>query len=1009
MPIQTSTARSQGALPQLLFAAALAAAALPLAGCDNPACVFSGDCSGTGPATGLGTQAASVPANGEVILPSDPTIADFFPKTTGVDTRTPVVVVFNEAMSPQNMNIAFEIFATGFGLVPFRHALIGDGRVLVMLPLTPLQPDVEHLIRFRQGVVFQDRTGQEPDRPETGQLGIFTTATTNNPVPRIVTTYPRDNASAQPGTSEVVVVFDRAMAAGSFTEQSFVVTADGVEPEFDPEPHALAFLDGPTLTTDTRVWRWRSVDDDGQAAELGPSVPVVVTMSPAGNPIQDTANGALPPTSFDFTTVPFAAPTGAAITSTPGDAIGITQISGPADLAVRVDFADAQDGDDLEIYLFGTKPNVAMSPPLIALKRVVPLEAPFTSFTLTAEELDLAAGGVADDARFADGSLAFAFQLLRGTSRSGLRLLDVDPDESGVQLPVLDTVAPTLIGLGTTGTNLASFRHDLRDVVLVGRASEPLRAARVTTPLGDNEATPGVPPPVAGASPSGLFVTAPVELGIVAPASLPLAYDLEAYDRALNAAPLAQGQYLQVGASGPGAALPGGTLALEAFDDNDHAPVSGATVSVHADVGGSVSFVASATTDASGRATVAAPAAGATIVTIDARASGYSLWTFDGVPTSRLSAPLERADLAIAQATGELAAQSAALNLYDRKVSDSRLKESAPRLAPISVCTLDPNELENECPFGPLAVRPREVGTQSALLVLEPPNEFQYSAIGYLRGFALELPIGPVEPGMTGVSVIELPFLLDQPGLDAEEWPVDVPPHVLDGVLLPGATAPRITVESSAPGVRGPVVVGRGLAFADGVVPDLWNVRAAYPGAADPVQDVPEDELGRLVAEGTIDGELRLRAELVQAGVQAGARPRLSQSNLLLRPPAGSALATPPAVVDPGGIALDLAFSDVLPDALARPGLYRVTVSDTTGASWTVWRIDPSDASGPDVVVHLPYVGVGATFPLTPGTLRAQVSAFAWPDLDPAEFLWSDVEREQDVYCHAPRVPFTPP
>jgi hypothetical protein len=86
-----------------------------------------------------------------------------------------------------------------------------------------------------------------------------------------------------------------------------------------------------------------------------------------------------------------------------------------------------------------------------------------------------------------------------------------------------------------------------------------------------------------------------------------------------------------------------------------------------------------------------------------------------------------------------------------------------------------------------------------------------------------------------------------------------------------------------------------------------------------------------------------------------------------------------------------------------------VTVSDTTGASWTVWRIDPSDASGPDVVVHLPYVGVGATFPLTPGTLRAQVSAFAWPDLDPAEFLWSDVEREQDVYCHAPRVPFTPP
>lgn len=1007
MPTTTPTTRPARP-PRALLLLLLALAALPLSGCDNPACIFSGNCDDSGPSAGLGTKPASVPANGEVVLPGAPTIVNFFPKTPGVDTRTPIVIVFSEAMSPQNMNIAFEVFATGFGLVPFRHALIGDGRVLVMLPLTPLQPGVEHLIRFREGVTFQDRTGQEPDRPDDLEVGFFTTAAENAAVPRLVTTYPPDDASAVPGTSEIVTIFDRAMKAESFTESSYVVTADGVEPAFDPDPQPLPFLEGTAVVNDTRVWRWRSVDDDQQAVDLGTLVPVVLTLSPAGHPIQDTANASLPPTSVNYTTLPFLAPTGAAITSSPTDAIGIAQISGPADLALRVDLADAQEGDDLEVYVFGTKPDVAEAPPLIALRRVAPLVAPFTSFTWTAAELDLAAGAVAADARFADGSLAFAFQLLRGASRSGLRLLDVDLGEAGTQHPVLDTVAPTLVGLGLSGTALSSFRSDLRDVAIVGRASEPLRAVRVTTPLGTNEASPGVAPPVAGANAAGLFVAAPVELGLVPPASLPLAYDLEAYDRAFNPAPLVNGQFLQLGASGPGAALPGGTIAVEAFDESSLAAVAGATVSVHADVGGTVSFVASATTDANGRASVAAPASGEAIVTIDARATGYVLWTFDGVPTTRLSAPLELASLADASASGELASQEV-LNAYQRRFADSRFKESAARLAPIGTCTADPIELENECPFGPVTIRARELGFESAVLVIEPETEFEYSALSYLRGFAVATPVGPVEPAATGTTVIDLPFLLDEPDTDPEERPIDVPAHVLDGAFHPGAVAPRITVEARAHGVRGPVVVGRGIAFEDDLFPGLWNVRAAYPGAADPIQDVPTDDLGSLVEEGTIDAELYLRAELVQGGVQAGARPRLSQTTFGLLPPAGAVLATPPAVQNPGLASLDVAFSDVLPDSVGEPGLYRVTLSDTGGTRWTIWRADPPDAAGPDVVVHAPFVGAGATFPLAPGTLRAQVSAFAWPDLDLAAFLWSDVAREQDLYSHAPRVPFTPP
>ena len=124
--------------------------------------------------------------------------------------------------------------------------------------------------------------------------------------------------------------------------------------------------------------------------------------------------------------------------------------------------------------------------------------------------------------------------------------------------------------------------------------------------------------------------------------------------------------------------------------------------------------------------------------------------------------------------------------------------------------------------------------------------------------------------------------------------------------------------------------------------------------------------------------------------------------------PAPPALSATPATLDPGGIALDLSFADVFPDSLGLPGgLYRVTVVDGAGRAWTIWRLDQPDAAGPDAVVHLPFLG--GVFPLAAGDLSVRISAFAWVSFDPGLFLWSDVEREHELFSHLAATIVTPP
>ncbi len=985
-------------------------------GCDNPACVFGGDCNGG--SVGIGSNPATIPTDGTWINPEPPMVEAMFPSGTNVDRNTPIVIVFSESIAPSNLNAAFELSIDTPGgnpqALPFGiTSLIGDGRVLVLLPATPLLASSQFSVRFRAGFSVADLTGQTVTVPANRLVGSFSTGATQPAAPKLLMSYPADNATGQSATGEIVTVFTRPLNEMTITDMSFVVEFDGGPPPFPTEPAHLSVAAG--MLSDSRVFRYRVLDTQNQPAPLPNSTLVHVSLSPVTDPITDdvtpTANE-LAPVQFDFHIGAFGAPGSAALTSIPTDAIGIDQITGPANLALEVDSPDAQSGDRLLITIFGTKVTTDANPPLIALQRDVALASPFTTFTLTAPELDLVDSTSPLRGRVADGSIGFAFQLKRGGILSPVRVLDLDLNAAGTQSPVLDTVAPTL----TSPANMGAFTSDLRDLAIVGTASEQLRAALVTTVgSGDNDVNSDGVPPVAGSvtvtgpgsppSQSAVFVARPVPLGI---ASGPVPFSVSIYDRALNFGGTATGTFFQVGASGPGNPLPGaGTVAVDVFDETTLAPIAGASVSTHTNFAGIVTALASGTTDSAGVASIAAAAAGETIVTVVA--TGYDVFTFDGVPTDHLSVPLRPTNLAQGSASG-LVASTLTLSAFRRDFTDSRTPDDVDRVFNVGNCTFDNTQSRNECPFGPVNIAAREIGAQSALSIVVPPNFAAFSALLFLPTFRLHLPSPAASAGAATVSEIEVTTLLAASETDAEERAIEAPPVVLSNVNFPSLTVSRarVTIEARASGVRGTAVVGEGLAFDVGTSPN-FAVRSAYAGVADGTVDAVGDGLGRLVKDGSIDGDLFLRCEWsAPDGSRGGRRPRLSTNPTTLTPPAPALLdATTPIDVNLGLDALDLMFSDVLPDSIGQPGLYRTVLTNSAGRRWIIWSHDIDDASGPDMIAHLPLVG-GAV-PIGAGPLQCRISAYAWPSLDPASLMWTDVEREFDYVSHSVAQTVTPP
>jgi hypothetical protein len=439
-------------------------------------------------------------------------------------------------------------------------------------------------------------------------------------------------------------------------------------------------------------------------------------------------------------------------------------------------------------------------------------------------------------------------------------------------------------------------------------------------------------------------------------------------------------------------------------------------VFTHENDAGTVNPIASGTTDATGSITLSgATAPGAeTIVTVVK--SGYDVFTFDGVPTSRLSVPLTPSLLPAASASGAVTTTSSTVELATKGCADTRSSEFSAALFPAGNCSMDPTGQFFTCTYGPIPIAPGRIGAEAALAVVIPTNPFQYSPSTFLKAYQPSLPVPRALPAGVSGAAIEFMNALDDPTLDPSELPVDVAPApMLSTANYPLFTtgAPIIRLESKTPGIRGALTTGQGVAYDDPALmlpPNTWLVHAAYAGAVETIDAPPAHNVGRLVTQGTVEVPLMLRCEITDSGGNTGGvRAALPIAASTLVPPASSVLASPAVTLNPGSLSDDLAFSDVLPDALGEPGIYRVTLTDVNGLRWTIFRPDAPDSAGPNAIAHLAFVSPTATLPLAPGPIACQVSAFAWPTFDPAHFLWTDVARENDLYSHAAATSVTPP
>lgn len=1008
-----------------LVGALLAVTAL-LTACDNPACIFGGNCSDDDGSSGAAPNPASAPSNHAWILAGAPRVTGFFPSGNSISTDTPIAVVFSESLSIGSIQGAFTLTLPSAGGPSFpiptaAPTLVGDGRVLIVAPLTALTESTTYSLTFADTAVVTDLQGFALPIPVDRVIGTFTVAATNPGAPRVVTSFPPDGATNQGTTGEYIVVFDRKMNAGTFTFDSFAVEVNGATPVGNtlPQPVLLAGTGG-IPAADTRVWRYRAEDSNNEAVPFATSASVELTLSPAGDQLAAAAvgGGVLAETVLDYTTAAFGAPTSAEITSLPDDAIGIDNLNGTTPLAVGLQLVNAQANDMLDMFLFGT--STEAEPRTISLGRSVRLgdvpsfDVLLQTVTLGEAQLDLASSASPVEAHFADGSIAVAFSLRRGGNPSPVRLLDVDQAEPGVQQAQLDVTRPTLTGFGSSGTNTTSLRSTSRDLVVVGRASERLNAAEVVAGAANNGALASI---VASNS-SGLFIAQAVPLGVVDPALLPVTFQLTLYDRAMNRSTSAySASFTQLGALVDSTAVSAGSLQVEVFDARTLAVITGADVYVHEDLAGTLTALDDDTTPASGVVTLTA-ALGESVVTVDA--AGYELFTYYGVPTNRISVALERSNVLPGTVQGAISTSSADLPQFDRYVADTRTFEADEPEITVQSCTFNPQTLTWQCGFGPRPLRLGLLGGVSFVAVDPPASAFTFNAQTFLRGYSLELPFASVNPGsLTSTVSFSVNQLLDDPDTAAEELSIEGPAALLDASAAAGIDLtqldgdPRVAIQGRVPGLSGAVLAGFGVALdPQGSPASAWIVRSALPGVADPFDDDgagTNDELGELVEDGTLEPELYLRCEVRDdLGARAGQRLRFAQTPPL---PVAINLPSTPQVLAPtagsttAGSAYDIDFDDVIADGSGQSGLYRVTLVANNGRQWLLYRADQTGAAQGNV--ELPDLAALGGTPLADGTITCAVSAFAWASFSASPLALTDVEREHELSATCAPISFT--
>ncbi|MBM3991408.1 MAG: hypothetical protein FJ298_10445 [Planctomycetes bacterium] len=1015
--------------PRRLVGAALVAV-LALPSCDSPACVFSGNCgSGGGGGGGLGESAASVPADSNWLSPAAPTVQSFYPALTQIASTTPIAIVFSESLSPASVGQAFELALVEAGAqsIPLTGVLVGDGRVVVLLPPAALLADTEYSVRLRAERNIFDLQGSRLVPPSDGEFGSFKTAATDPATPRVVMSFPEDNTINQSRTGESVVLFDRPV---NVPTGGWLVTVAGQPPSPNPAPTSLAINLGQGSLDEKRVWRWRSADASGHVAPFPLSSIVALRLSPAAAPITAvTGTAALVQTDLDYTVAPFGAPLSVDVGTydNPLDYIGAAALDGLdplAALALEVWLFGSDPDDYVRVYLVGN--DTSAQPELLALYREIQLGslASYDIFPLQHEsgelvvlgpaELDLGRSLAPLALRFAEGELSIAISLRRGNVTTPIKLLDVDRATLGIQQVAVDITAPQFVGFGSSGANTTTFSSDSVDLVVVGRANEELRAAEVVV----GSATNGTEAACVSVRSDGLFVAAPLPFpgGLTNPLAGTTPFRVTIYDRAFNpAVSTTFADYVQVGAVGPGPGLPsaGALVSVQVHDARTFAPVPNARVFVHENLGpGSDTFVDTALTNALGTVTLGAAPTGETVITVDA--DGYDLWSYMGLPVGLLRVPLARSAENPAALSGTVTSSSA-LASFQRSVSDARRNESSAPFTSVAGCTsVGPASV---CQYGPLPLVPGPLGALAFFAVENPISSVLFSPASYLRGFALDLPLPALAPQSSNVASLTTTVVLSDASTSLEDRAVAGPSAVLDiSASIGFATAnqsgsPRVSIEGLSPGIRAPLTVGSGIALdSQGIPPTAWSVRSALPGAADPTNGkYPGDLKGSLIRDGVLLPKLFLRTEVRDlAGSRIGLRTPLAttqpQPPLVLQPPSVPHVVAPLPSATTAGSAYDVTFLDTLPSAT---GIYRVTLTDANRRRWVLWA--PDTNATPTFTISLPDLAAQGGVPLVAGPVFASVSAFAWPNLDLSAFAFSELERRTEVVLDSATVTFTQP
>jgi hypothetical protein len=972
-------------------------------GCnDNVGCVFTPGCNSNGPGA-IGDGSAFLPVDGDFIASAKPTIAPtIFPSGITSAPTTPIVLLFSETMQEDSLVSAIEVVSAGGAVGPpvsTRQALVSDGRVLVLLPVTPLAAGA-YSVRLAQDAAVLDLSGQAPDLEAGAELGTFTVSAAPPSVPQLLMTFPADNAIDQAETTEIVVVFDRPVVESSITGDSFDVQVNGVDPINDPAPTPIV-VEGGVSGGDPRVFLYRRLDADDLPARFGKDVEVRLVLSPNGELITEPDGDALAASTINFQTLAFSPPVSATFLTDPPDAIGLANLTkgNAEELMVEVQLDAAEPNDTVDLYLFG-KDKSAQTPTLIALLRSqrVTGVAPIGSVTFTLDQIPLLNSDTPTDVRFQDGAVTFAFVLRRGAASSPVRVLDFDPDPDTIQDPLLDTTLPTVANwLGSTGTD--EFRSDQRGLALAGLASEKVRSVEVSTPLGDN----GPLAPVVGSQPVNplnpnirveTFLAASVPLGRLDSGTT--TFSAVVRDRAENPTAAIAGDFFQFGAVGPDPFTPGQSITVEVFDAATLKPIAGARVLVHSDQGNGIDFPfeRAGTTGTDGTVTLAtdpAPSVGA-IVTVDR--DGFDLFTLHGVPSTRLSIPLRASAQDSANARGEVAttdAASLAIAGLDVRYDDSRRAVVLPRAFPGDDCGPGSNG-GIACNYGPEPIAPNRLGARSFFAGDFSQTELGFDPAEILQAFLLLVPLAPAAPNAPQLGNFTLTSLLVNAG--ASEAAQGVPPFRFrlpaPGVVTgqfdvdPDATGIlRVGVECLVPGLGGAIAVGPGASF--NVAVDLWTVLAAYPGAI--------TAAGSLGSVGAVDTDPFVRVELADTvGNAVGIRPRLS--TILAGGPLPefkaldiARLTSPAPAAHTGSEAFTLALAQAIGDDRTEPGVYRVELVDIDQRGWTLWRFDPAGAA--DVLVRAVDLADGGGVGLADGDIAATSEAFAWSSLSLTDFLWS--------------------